>query len=135
MIQVVYVQYQVVKVKLFEGDDQTEEALCFIDALKSHLFAPGGVVLMVIADKWNKTRVGDRAERGWRYWMDGQKTRQVDDRLNEWIDNEGEQPCLHCDIWCHGKCRGATTCIQAGKPGHGHCHSRLIDEGILTRRG
>lgn len=134
MIQVVYIQYQVVKVKLFDGDDATEDALCFIDTLRSHLFLPGGVVLMVIADKWNKTRPGERAQLGWRYWMD-KDVRKVDDRLDEWIKNEGEQPCLHCDTWCRGKCRGSTTCIKAGKPGHLHCHSRLIDEGVLTRRG
>ena len=134
MIQVVYVQYQVVKVKRFEGEDQVEDALTFIDVLRAHLFEPGGVVLLVVADEWGKSRMGERAQETWRFWMD-EKARLVDDRLDEWINHEGTQPCLHCDTWCEGKCRGSIACIKAGKPGHLHCHSRLIDAGILTRRG
>jgi len=135
MIQVIYVQYQVVKVKRFEGEDEIEDALTFIDVLRSHFYLPGGVVLLVIADEWSKTRMGEGAQETWRYWTDEGTARRVDDRLDEWIKHEGVQPCLHCDTWCGGKCRGSVACIKAGKPGHLSCHSRLIDAGILTRRG
>lgn len=130
-IQVVYVQYQVVKVKRFED---TEEALSFIDALKNHLFLPGGVVLMVIADEWARTKMGEQSQYTWRYLMDGVRSQRIDDRLDEWLAHDAAQPCLHCDTWCGGKCRGASGCLQSGKPGHSHCRSRLIDSGLLTRR-
>ncbi len=132
MIQVVYIQYMSVKVKRFEGDSQVEDAMSFIDALRSYLFE-GGVVLMVLADEWSKTRLGDRSEHTVRMWMD-ERAQKIDDRLDEWIQHEGVQPCLHCDAWCDGKCRGSTKCLQAGKPGHTHCKSRLIETGVLKRR-
>lgn len=134
MIQVIYVQYSTVKVKEFHGETEKEDALSFIDALRNHLFLPGGVVLGLVASEWAKTQVGERAQRNTfgRIWWDGKY--KVDTRLDEFIDRDFKEPCQHCDTWCDGKCRGSTSCLQAGKPGHTHCSSRLIDEGILTRR-
>lgn len=133
MVQVVYVQYGEIKVKRFSGEQEYEDALNFIDALRNHLFLPGGVVLAVTASEWKRTGVGERSERlinGTRLWVTANQI--IDKRLDTLIENEFVQPCLHCDTWCQGKCRGASRCILTGKPGHTHCHSRLIEEGILS---
>lgn len=132
MTQVIYIQYGTVKVKRFEGETEIEDALVFIDTLQNHLFLPGGVVLGVISSEWARSQVGDRPQRIMgRLWLD--EPAKVDRRLDAFIEHELEQPCQHCDQWCRGRCKGATSCVQAGKPGHTQCSSRLIDEGLLTR--
>lgn len=134
MIQVIYVQYMTVKVKSFSGETEKEDALSFIDALRNHLFLPGGVLLGMVTSEWAKSQVGDRAERNifGRIWWD--PDHPVDTRIEEVLKRDLAEPCQHCDTWCGGRCRGATSCLQSGKPGHTHCSSRLIDEGVLTRR-
>lgn len=132
MIQVIYVRYGKTYIKEFSGETEREDALSFIDHLSSHLF-DGGVVLGAVVSEWRRSQMGERPSRGSRvWWKENQQT--PDQRLGELIENEFEEPCQHCDHWCRGTCRGATSCLQSGKPGHTHCSSKLITTGVLTPR-
>ena len=134
MIQVIYVRYMKVYVKEFSGETENEDALSFIDHLQNEFF-DGGIVLGAVASEWARSRVGDRSQRNifGRVWWNGDRWKP-DPRLDELIEHEFQEPCQHCDHWCKGTCRGATSCLQSGKAGHNHCSSKLITTGVLTPR-